>query len=40
MTPEQRPPFLGSWRRIYSGVVLYLLAIIALLTWFTRSWNR
>jgi hypothetical protein len=39
-TNEEKPPFLGSWRRIYAGLVLYLAAVIALFTWFTRSWNR
>ncbi|MBI4893103.1 MAG: hypothetical protein HY821_20940 [Acidobacteria bacterium] len=38
-TPEERPPFLGSWQRIYFAVALYLAAVIALLAWFTRSWN-
>jgi len=37
---DERPPFLGSWGRIYAGLGLYLVALIALLAWFTRSWNR
>lgn len=37
---DERPPFWGSWRRIYAALVLYLLFLIALLTGFTRSWNR
>jgi hypothetical protein len=40
MQQEERPPFLGSWRRIYAAVVCYLIALIALFTWFTWSWNR
>ena len=36
----ERPPFLGTWRRVYAAVVFYLVALIALFTWFTRSWNR
>jgi hypothetical protein len=39
-TNEEKPPFLGSWRRIYAGLALYLAAVIALFTWFTWSWNR
>lgn len=35
-----KPPFGGSWPRIYAGVLVYLAAVIALFTWFTRSWNR
>lgn len=27
--PDEPPPFLGSWRRIYTLVLLYLLLIIA-----------
>ncbi len=38
-TPDERPPFLRSWQRIYSAVALYLAALIALLSWFTHSWN-
>jgi hypothetical protein len=34
------PPILGSWRRLYWAVVLYLAAIIALFTVFTRAYNR
>ena len=28
--PDEPPPFLGTWRRVYIGVVFYLAAIIAL----------
>lgn len=37
---DERPPFWGSWRRIYAALVLYLVLLIALFTVFTRSWNR
>lgn len=37
---EERPPFLGTWRRVYSAVGLYLAALIALFSWFTWSWNQ
>lgn len=37
---DERPPFWGSWRRIYAALVLYLVLLIALFTGFTRSWNR
>jgi HAMP domain-containing protein len=40
MTQDGRPPLLGTWRRIYACVVLYLAALIALFSWFTWSWNR
>ena len=37
---EEPPPFLGSWRNIYAAIALYLVALIALFTLFTRSFNR
>ncbi|MCX7605174.1 MAG: hypothetical protein N2036_13935 [Bryobacteraceae bacterium] len=40
MTEEEKPPFWGSWARVYAGVALYLALLILLFDWFTRSWNR
>ncbi len=37
---EEPPPFLGSWRRVYLAIVLYLGTLIALFGLFTRSFNR
>lgn len=37
---DEPPPFLGSWRRIYFAVVLYLAALVALFFAFTRAFNR
>ncbi len=37
---EEPPPFLGSWRNVYAAIALYLAALIALFTLFTRSLNR
>ena len=37
MTPDEPPPFLGSWNRIYGAVVIYLVLLIALFTWFSRA---
>lgn len=34
--PEERPPLLGSWRRLYVAVLLYLGALILLMYAFTR----
>lgn len=34
--PEEPPPLLGSWRRLYAAVILYLGALILLLYAFTR----
>jgi hypothetical protein len=27
--PDEPPPFLGTWRRVYIGVLVYLVLIIA-----------
>ena len=35
---DQPPPFLGTWKRVYLFVVLYLFALIALFYWFTRTY--
>ena len=43
MKPEikdEPPPFLGTWRRVYVSVVLYLAALILLMYGFTRAFNR
>lgn len=37
---DEPPPFLGSWRRIYLAIVIYLVTVIALFGVFTRSLNR
>lgn len=38
--PDEPPPFLGAWSRIYTAVVVYLVAVILLFYWFTRTFNR
>ena len=37
---DEPPPFLGTWKRVYSAVLVYLLALILLFLWFTLTWNR
>jgi hypothetical protein len=34
--PDEPPPFLGTWRRIYAAVVVYLALLIALFYGFMR----
>ena len=34
---DEPPPFLGSWRRVYAAVLLYLALLIAGLYAFTRA---
>lgn len=38
MTPEEPPPFFGSWKRVYAAVLAYLAVLIALFTLFTRGY--
>jgi len=36
-TPDsERPPFLGSWRRVYTFVLIYLACLILAFYAFTR----
>jgi hypothetical protein len=35
--PDDPPPFLGTWKRVYLAVVLYLACLILLFYIFTRT---
>ena len=35
--PDEPPPFLGAWRRVYIAVIVYLALLIALCYAFTRA---
>ena len=37
--PDEPPPFLGSWKRVYIAVLLYLGAIILGFYVFTRAYR-
>ncbi len=37
--PDEPPPFLGSWRRVYIAVLVYLALLIAFCTAFTRAFS-
>lgn len=39
-TPDEPPPFLGTWPRVYVAVVVYLIALIVGFYAFTRTFNR
>ena len=42
-TDHQRddpPPLLGTWKRVYIAVAIYLVCVIALFDLFTRLFNR
>jgi hypothetical protein len=36
---EEPPPFLGTWRRVYTAVVFYLCTLITLFWFFGRAWS-
>jgi hypothetical protein len=38
--PDEPPPILGAWRRLYTAVLLYLAALIGLFYLFTRIFQR
>jgi hypothetical protein len=37
--PDDPPPFLSTWRRVYIGVLLYLAGIIAAFYLFTQAYR-
>jgi hypothetical protein len=38
--PDEPPPILGTWRRLYTAVLLCLAALIGLFYLFTRIFQR
>ena len=37
--PDEPPPILGSWPRMYADVAALLALLIALFTWFTKTFE-
>jgi hypothetical protein len=37
--PDEAPPFLRTWKRVYIAVLIYLIAIITLFYLFTRAYR-
>ena len=37
--PDEAPPFLGTWRRVYIAILIYLVAIIFIAYLFTRFYR-
>jgi hypothetical protein len=37
--PDEPPPILGSWPRAYAVVAAFLAVLIALFTWFTKTFE-
>jgi hypothetical protein len=35
--PDGAPPFLGTWKRVYVAVLIYLAAVISAFYLFTRA---
>jgi len=36
---DEPPPFLGTWRRVYIAVLVYLAALLAAFSVFTRAFR-
>lgn len=36
---EEAPPFLKTWSRVYTAVLVYLVVLIGLFAWFGRAWS-
>jgi hypothetical protein len=36
---DEPPPFLGTWKRVYTVVVVYLACVITLFYLFTKSFE-
>ncbi|HVR44178.1 MAG TPA: hypothetical protein VMS56_12130 [Thermoanaerobaculia bacterium] len=39
LEPEEPPPIGGSWRRLYSVVLIALAVEVVILYWFTRAFS-
>jgi hypothetical protein len=37
--PDEPPPFLGTWPRVYAAVIVYLFLLISLFYAFTRMFS-
>jgi hypothetical protein len=37
--PDEPPPFLGTWKRVYIGILIYLGVVIAAFALFTRAYR-
>ena len=37
--PDEPPPFLGTWRRVYIAVLAYLAVLVAAFALFTRTFR-
>jgi hypothetical protein len=37
--PDDPPPFLGTWRRVYVATLIYLVVIVAVFYLFTRAYR-
>lgn len=37
--PDEPPPFLGTWKRVYIGIMIYLFVIIFAFYLFSRAYR-
>ncbi|MFH1572765.1 MAG: hypothetical protein ABIG68_02215 [Acidobacteriota bacterium] len=38
--PDDKPPFGGTWNRVYAAVVVFTVLLILALYWMTVTFNR
>ena len=39
IAPDEPPPFLGTWKRVYQAILIYLVLLIAVFYVFTRVYR-
>jgi hypothetical protein len=37
--PDEAPPFLRTWKRVYAAVLIYLAAIVTIFYLFTQAYR-
>ena len=37
--PDEKPPFLGTWQRVYIATLIYLVLVISASYLFTRAYR-
>ncbi|HYW42921.1 MAG TPA: hypothetical protein VE959_08695 [Bryobacteraceae bacterium] len=37
--PDEKPPFLGTWPRVYAAILIYLAVVVVAAWLFTRAYR-
>ncbi len=38
--PDEPPPILRTWKRVYAAVLIYLAVVVTIFYWFTRHFAQ